>query len=90
MLNIFNILNILNKYLFIEYIYKMKSVYDKNNINNKNDFYFRLCITETANYIECLNLQNETQNKNYNCEELRKKYLSCVNYNNSLNENKIK
>lgn len=67
----------------------MKSLYDNNYRNKKNDFYFRLCITETANYIECLNLQSEPQNKKNNCEELRKKYLSCVNYNN-LNENKTK
>lgn len=54
----------------------------------KNEIiYFDLCITQTANYIKCLNLQNEIQNQKFNCEEIRKEYLSCMH--NNFNRNKV-
>jgi hypothetical protein len=65
----------------------MKFIYHENDRFKKNDLSFRLCISETANYIDCLNLKNETQNKINNCEETRKKYLSCIN--NNFNGTKV-
>lgn len=59
----------------------MTFVCNKNDKLNKNEnLCFNLCITQTANYIKCLNLQNEI-NQKINCEEIRKKYLSCINDN---------
>lgn len=62
--------------------------------NNNNDkfkkneiIHFNLCITQSANYIKCLNLQNEIQNQKINCEEIRKEYLSCIN--NNFNRSKV-
>jgi len=45
-------------------------------------FYVRLCSTEIADYIKCLNLQNEKIDKKYNCQEVKTKYLACINSNN--------
>jgi len=56
---------------------------------NKNDtykkyeiLYIRLCSKQTADYVKCLN--NDYQD-GIDCEELRKKYVSCINSNNNNN-----
>ena len=60
----------------------MSFVSNNNDKFKKNEIiYFDLCITQSANYIKCLNLQNEIQNKKINCEEVRKEFLSCINAN---------
>lgn len=44
-------------------------------------FFIRLCTTQTTDYMKCLHLQNEKPSEQNNCEEIRTKYLSCINDN---------
>ncbi len=50
-------------------------------------FSIRLCSTQASNYIQCLNLRNEKNYEKNICEELRNKYISCINNNNNIIEN---
>lgn len=48
--------------------------------------YVRLCSKQTNDYMNCLNSHDKKiQEEVKYCEEIRKKYISCINYNNYNN-----